>query len=73
MPSHDPNLTSSVTKFPARFPDPKNILAFCGVFAKVYELSGIKLLSLWASPGSSTLSFKTHVFVDPVSKSAFIN
>lgn len=28
VPSHEPNLTSSVTKLPARFPDPKNILAF---------------------------------------------
>ena len=73
VPSHDPSLTSSVTKFPARFPDPKKILAFYGVLAKVTELSGIKLLSFWAPPGNSTLSLRTHVFVEPVSKRALIN
>ena len=73
VPSHEPSLTSSVTKLPARFPDPKKILAFCGVLAKVYELSGIKLLSLCAPPGNSTLSLRTQVFVEPVSNKAFIN
>jgi len=69
-PSHEPILTSSIKKCPARDPDPKVILAFYSVFLAVEDALSSYEYSF--GPSISVFLFKIQVFVEPVSNKALI-